>query len=391
MGASLGIRLASGSEGIGRMDGRTFRTVDGWLRTLGMIGVAAIVSSGGAEGIERSVAPGPRPPLSFRSDGQADDGAALVRILSWNVKVGSLFPATLRVPIGEEPATRVGSFGRVLRAVQPDVICLQEIWPLREAGAVTQLLNAEYPLTGGRKWKIHRVADVLIASRYPYGWTRGDLVLHFPLPEMPDFHYGQAMGLIDLPDGRFARDLFLVTTHFRSRSGAENRRLRERHADAILERIRDLRTEGGDLEVPRRTPFVIVGDLNVYESNPDDPLRHLETLVSGRFSDPMGGVKIFAPDWDESSLVDLKPSINGAGRSVYTWRNDGLPYPPGALDRFLFSDSVLEVVESFVLNPSEMSKEKLNRYGLRSGDGNLGGREGEFDHLPMVADLRLRP
>ena len=325
--------------------------------------------------------------LSFSSNGVEERRVEAIRVMSWNVKAGALFPASMRNPVGEEAGARVGRFGRILRAVRPDVLCLQEIWPLRENLAILEMLNRELPLAGGDSWFLHREVDVVIASRYPLALRRGDRVIHYPLPEMPDFHYGQAMCLVDLPNERFPKDLYVISAHFRSRSGAENVRLREQQADSINGRIQDLRTPGGDLDVVRETPFVVTGDFNVYDSNEDDPKRHLRSMVMG-FRSADGAFR--SPDWDGSALKDLGPSINGKGEANYTWRNDTLPYPPGALDRVLFTDSVLRARESFVLNTSLLSERQLTQYGLKQSDSLMAGRSGEFDHLPIVVEFELK-
>ena len=318
------------------------------------------------------------------------DAAPRFRLMSWNVKVGALFPETMRNPLGEEAGARVGRFGRILRAVRPDVLCLQEIWPLRETAAVVALLNKELPLEGHQEWFVHRATDVVIASRYPLKLQRAELVIHHPLPEMPDFHYGQAMCLVDLPDDRSDADVFVLTAHYRSRSGRENELKRERHSKSILDIIQDVRTPGGDLEVRVGTPIVIAGDFNVYESNKDDPKRHLQMLISGTVGVTDSPAKNRGLDWDGTEFRDLLPSINGRGKAYYTWRNDAQPYPPGALDRVLFTDSVLNPVGSFVLDAASLSSGMRTKYGLLPSDCYFAGREGVYDHLPIVVDFELK-
>lgn len=350
--------------------------------SLGVVGFVLMGFSLGAADFAED-----RDRLTFASKRTEGREVETVRVMSWNVKAGALFPASMRNPAGEEAGARVGRFGRILRAVRPDVLCLQEIWPLRKQSAILEMLNRELSLEGGEDWSLHREVDVVIASRYPLVLRRGDRVIPYPLPEMPDFHYGQAMCLVDLPDGRFSEDLFVITAHFRSRSGDGNVRMRERHADSIAKRIQDLRSPGGQVDVKSKTPILVAGDFNVYDGNLDDPKRHLKTLISGRVG---ANGAIESPDWDLTDLKDLFPSINGAGKTFYTWRNDQLPYPPGALDRVLFTDSVLFPKESFVLNTTDLSAASLEEYGMERSDSVLAGRKGEFDHLPIVADFELQ-
>ena len=98
----------------------------------------------------------------------------------------------------------------------------------------------------------------------------------------------------------------------------------------------------------------------------------------------------FRPDWDESPLADLRPSVNGRRKAFYTWRNDSLPFPPGALDRVLYTDSVLRSVVSVVLNCGELSADELAAAGLRADDSWFAGREGANygGQLSFSAELR---
>lgn len=321
--------------------------------------------------------------------GRAASGAE-VRLLSWNVKAGSLFPASQGTPEGDVAGARIGRFGRIVRAVRPDVMCLQEIWPLRRQADLQAMLDRELPLADGGQWHLQREVDVVIASRFPISLRRGERVVPYPLPGMPDFHYGTALALINLSGGLFAGDLMVVTAHFRSRSGSDNVRLREQHTKSILSWARDWQTPGGRIDLVRGTPVVVAGDLNVYVGNENEPLRHLDWLKSGLPADATDGVKRY-PDWDRSSLKDLQPLVNGEGPASYTWRNDTQPYPPGALDRILFTDSVLEASAAFVLETTALPAERLRKYGLRRDDCLLAGQEGVYDHLPLVVDFRMKP
>ncbi|MDA7667458.1 hypothetical protein N8611_00475, partial [bacterium] len=67
--------------------------------------LGGFVSLGAADFSEK------RDRLSFSSN--ASEGETL-RVMSWNVKAGALFPASMRNPLGEEVGARVGRFGRIL-------------------------------------------------------------------------------------------------------------------------------------------------------------------------------------------------------------------------------------------------------------------------------------
>jgi endonuclease/exonuclease/phosphatase family metal-dependent hydrolase len=71
------------------------------------------------------------------------------------------------------------------------------------------------------------------------------------------------------------------------------------------------------------------------------------------------------------------------GVSTTTWRAPG-PFPPGKLDYLFVSASRLEVLRSFAFDPADLSPAARRRLGVRTEDGAV------TDHLPVVADIRVR-
>jgi hypothetical protein len=90
-----------------------------------------------------------------------------------------------------------------------------------------------------------------------------------------------------------------------------------------------------------------------------------------------------------SNLTDIRPSHNNEGSVFYTWRSDVTPLAPGILDRIVYSDSVLKVSNSFVLDTSTLSMELLKQYGLQAGDVALNLNTGQFHHYPIIVDFLL--
>jgi len=88
--------------------------------------------------------------------------------------------------------------------------------------------------------------------------------------------------------------------------------------------------------------------------------------------------------------MDARPHHNSSRSEVYTWRNDLERFPPGMLDRILYSDSVTASVNQFVLDTTAMSYEELVGHGLRSIDVMLDPQAGIHDHFPLVIDLKIR-
>ena len=124
------------------------------------------------------------------------------------------------------------------------------------------------------------------------------------------------------------------------------------------------------------TPTVVAGDMNLVGGS-----GQLQTLLAGRIADEARHGPSHAPDWDNTPLRDADPRITG-GRENYTWRAPEGAYAPGKLDYIVFTDSVLEMGNAFVLATEHMRPEDLDRYGLLADDTVEAS-----DHLPVVADL----
>ena len=88
------------------------------------------------------------------------------------------------------------------------------------------------------------------------------------------------------------------------------------------------------------------------------------------------------PDWDGTNLEASLP-IHTDGLASYTWRNNFSSFGPGKLDFIIFTDAVVDLGNSFVLNTADMSASKLSALGLLAND-----TEQASDHLPLVQDLQ---
>ena len=210
-----------------------------------------------------------------------------VRVMSWNVKQNSILP-----PDG----VRQESFARIVRAIDPDVIALQEVmWPDVET-ELARLINRYIPLEHGRSWHVHTVSNNALKG----------------------------------------------------------------------------------------TSVVILGDMNVV---PDASMQPFKTLLSGNIIDEDTFGSDFRIDWDGTDMTDARPSHNALDREYYRWRNDSMQFEPSALDRIIFTDSVMSVRRRFVLNTMTMSADDLATLGLQQSDVLYGGDPNYYDHLPLVADL----
>ena len=297
--------------------------------------------------------------------------------MTWNVKRNSILP-----PDG----VRHESFSRIVRAIDPDVIALQEVLAPDLDMQLMRLMNRYIPLEEGKSWQVHSVSDNALISRYPMRWQDGELIVPYPIPQwgLPDFHYGSASAVVDLPERFGDTDLLVVAMH--NKSGAERNhvRMRQVQSDAIVGWIRDLRNAAQENSIADSTPIVILGDMNAV---PNASMQPLETLLSGDISDEDTFGPDFSIDWDGTEMADAKPSHNVMGREYYTWRNDELPFEPSALDRILYTDSVLSACQGFVLNTTIMSPNELAHLGLQVSDVLYNGNPLYYDHLPVVVDF----
>lgn len=275
-----------------------------------------------------------------------------VRVLTYNVLFDGLF---------ERPER----FRRIIRAIDPDVVCFQEIFrhgPDAVAASVADALGME-------GWHAVGEDDCFVASRFPIARSR---VLG-PVDE-------NVWALVDLPDDAYGPDLSIVSAHPPCCAKTDER---QEEFDAIMAWLRGLRPGAGPAgvePVPAGTPTVVAGDMNLVTAS-----YQLRTLTDGAIRDTARYGPAFAPDWDGTALEDAFP-LHLTGLEAYTWRNDDDTYAPGRLDFIVYSDSVVSEGRSFVLWTPDLPYETIRRYGLRPED-----TEQASDHLPVVVDLVVPP
>ncbi len=299
------------------------------------------------------------------------------RLVCYNIKWNSVFP--------EIDPRRAARFARLVQALDPDVLALQEVgmhpqergqagsrkW---KANDVVKLMTFALPLTDGA-WQAYQGKDSVIVSRHPLRLTAAKLD--------PPGERELALALVDLPDDCCAADVYLLNNHFKCCDANKNDPLRQRQADALVAWLRDARTPGGQIDLPARTGLLIVGDLNIVGG-----FQPVQTLLDGDIRDEAQYGPDSPPDWDNTSLTDAHPSHNLIGEDDWTWRDDTSQYKPGRLDYIIYSDSVLTAVQTFALDTTTMSDADLAAAGLERLDV-CHDQDGQvFDHLPLVADFR---
>ncbi len=306
------------------------------------------------------------------------DGTDL-RLVSYNILWNTIFPEV-------NPRGTI-RFERVVKALKPDVLALQEIGthprdrnkPTAKnytADDVVALMNKYLPLGDGATWYGHQGNDNVIVSRYPLTMTRTATV--------PAGERDQAIALVDLPDEQMPIDLYVMNNHYKCCNPEKNDVRRQQQSDSIVNWLRDARTPGGEIDLPANTAIAVVGDLNIVGS-----FQPIDTLTDGDIQDEEQYGPDSKPDWDDTEMLDLGPMHNVVGPDDYTWRDDTSEYDPGRLDYIIYSDSVLEPLRAYVLNTTLMSEEALKEAGLKKHDVTVDTEGAEFDHLPLVVDFAV--
>ncbi|MEX2144196.1 MAG: endonuclease/exonuclease/phosphatase family protein [Anaerolineales bacterium] len=327
-------------------------------------------------------APTSTPALSSYDGFLPHPGAATLRVLSYNINWDSIFPDDDPQNHELRQFNRVGEFQRLLAAIQPDLLCLQEINYLRSSEQIAALVAGA--LGSQEEWYVAKQRDTFIVSRYPLEQDGYELVISGLVNALK-----QSAALVDLPNDLYGSQvLYVVCAHFKAGGGTTDILLRQEQADVIMAHIQDATTPGGNLDLSSQTPFLLLGDFNIYDT---DPHNHLWTMLRGDiYNEPRYG-NDFAPDWDASDLSDARPSHNGMLDDYYTWRDDASGFAPGVIDRIIYTDSVLMPVNAFILDTTSLSSQVLAAWGLHPADVLLGGQPGNYDHLPLVVDFEFIP
>ncbi len=272
-------------------------------------------------------------------------------------------------------------FDRILIALAPDIICFQEFSSSVSATTIANRLNDNLPI-GGAGWQIHLgllggTRNVL-CSRYPLTLKRTDTI-------PPSSTRGVTIALADLPNATYPVDIYLLGVHLKccGDPGGSEDASRQKSADAIANWLGDARgvarPSGDNVVLPEGTPMISLGDFNLVGGPQPE-----NTILTGNIQDQdMYGPDVKG-DWDVSDLTNLMPADPFTG-DTFTWQGNQT-FPPSALDRFFYTDSVVTVANKFILNTNTMTPAALAAAGLAAGDTLP---QNTSDHLPILMDVRL--
>jgi endonuclease/exonuclease/phosphatase family metal-dependent hydrolase len=301
-----------------------------------------------------------------------------LRVVSWNVS-------------GDDFLRYTDSFARVLGALLPDVVLLDEVPP----EATPEWLRSFFSRIGSRRastpgW------HVLVGAEG--GRQRGVIAARSPVS-----------GLAEFERVPYPRSTLEVVAGVREEDLAKEswRALQEVAENAAGGGVPTL---GGLVTRDQGRVFAVTLDLiccGNREGSPHDRVRRLETtaihdasrrtlarlapdavIVGGDFNlvgspDPLD-LMAEGLDPDGSDLV-VADALQLDGLSSATWESTRGPFPPGQLDYLLYSASSLDLLQAFVLDTRDVALDERGRLDLRETD-----TERASDHLPLVADFRWR-
>ena len=264
-----------------------------------------------------------------------------LRILSYNVEKDHFF--------SNEPPYR-----RLLQAARPDILCFQEVYNHSSTEMRTKIKS----YFGGNWYHSKIGSDLIVVSKYPITKSQ-------PIE-------GNAAFLIKKDN----KDILIINAHLYC---CDKDSKRQKEVDKIMQFIREAKDQKGSIPLKKNTPIIIMGDMNFVGSN-----RQRQTLIEGDISNNSSYGSDFLPDWDSSVLEDAKPLTIGYPAS-FTWNSDYSSYPKGRLDYMIYTGSVLQKENSYVLFTRKMKPDMLDNFQLNSQDS-----DNASDHFPLIVDFSFK-
>ncbi|MDA7866768.1 endonuclease/exonuclease/phosphatase family protein [Verrucomicrobia bacterium] len=268
-----------------------------------------------------------------------------LRVMTWNVEYGTIL---------KKPTL----YARILRAINPDVILLQELTQTEEPDRLKAFFNEQIPREG-LEWQVLLSSDTGsigngIATPLPIEAVPA--LSRIPYPNRPEWAVRAIGGKVTLRDGK---KLLLSSVHLKccGRIGSREDETRLLETAAINKSIKQA-TDSDQFD-----GIITGGDLNLVGA-----YTPIERLAVGL-------------DFDQTNLSILSADRLDS-RSNATWANPDERFVPGRLDYLLLSRSSLSERKAFVLNTAELSTDERTRYGLQPNDSSEAS-----DHFPIIADL----
>ncbi len=270
-----------------------------------------------------------------------DKSLGSVRLMTYNVENSS-------------PVDNPEPFTRMLRAADPDIVCVQE-WYDQTPESLEEWFNRELPISGAWRAFTSEGRGVAVVTRFdaaPFG--SGAVTV---APEGEDRTVRSASALVDTPAG----PIVVASVHLKccGALGGREDMIRSAEAEGIAAMMRN------QIEDPAGTAVVIAGDYNLVGGT--EPLA---LLTAGL-------------DSDASDLTVVE--ARGLGEpSLSTWTQPTSSFLPGRLDYVAYGDTRLRVERSFVFDPGRFGAGSLDLLNVDETDAAAS------DHRPIIVDFRPR-
>ncbi len=264
---------------------------------------------------------------------------------------------------GERTTEQPDQFAQLVRAIEPDIALLDEVWPTQQTDFLSNPKYHSLGKSGGRqrglilsRWPMQAV-EAFRHLPYPAGTqemiqSQGSESMRGDLKNMREDGVATHGAIITVDNKR----LLLVALDLQCCGDGNNSvqdRLREIQARVIAKAIDEVRQSQGFDQL------LVGGDFNLVGAvKPLDILRQ-----------------------SASPALSIAHAIQPDGLSNVTWIRNNNEFPPGRLDYFLF-DQGLQQRSGVVFNPGVMSDEQRQQLQLqRDSTDRMSG------HQPLVIDL----
>jgi len=270
------------------------------------------------------------------------------------------------------PVDDPDAFVRIMKAVKPDIVLLQE-WdkpsyvmpegqdPIQyEASFVADWFTTH--MADGSQWQASRNDElgVIIVSPLPMS-SFGNDAATYAISDGADRLLANSVrynaALVETELGPVA----VANIHLRCCGALASREDHSRVAEAVAVNAAFRRA----LAQSGAVMGVIAGDYNL-----------VGTIMPKQ-------IVALGADIDGSDLA-VAPTYSLRDDSTITWRDARSGFSPSRLDYILYTNSSTERVNSFTLDTEVMTDDALERNGLQRQDSRFS------DHLPLVLDLKLR-
>ncbi len=285
---------------------------------------------------------------TFTSSYALNKPAGSLRMMSYNVLRDGFLEAD------QNP-----SLEAIIKSMNPDILCLQEVYDT-PTSTIVNTLNTLLPPPAGKQWQVA---------------TAGPDIHVYTLLEIEawDWIDGNGVFLLYTDDNQ---PLVVYNVHLPC---CDNDAERQDEIDKILSVLRD--KEDSPLtgfSYADDIPAIITGDFNMVGLK-----QNYDSFIEGDIVAEFVYGPDFGPDIDGSNLEDAAPYVTGFP-SNYTWYQPNSSYNPGRLDFVFYTGAGLTEKNTFTLDSRGLSQAELDQLDLNANATLLAS-----DHLPMIFDFEF--